>query len=82
MEFGMRNQHQIQKHNKTLIPASVNAIQHPPVLALQIGHFRILFTSKVTAHVSIHQNVGEIGSLITVTNALQKVKFAVTVVCR
>ena len=29
MEFGMRNQHQIQQHNKTLIPASVNAIQFP-----------------------------------------------------
>ena len=26
MELGMRNQHQIQHHNMTLIPASVNAI--------------------------------------------------------
>ena len=29
MELGMRNQHQIQQHNKTLITASVNAIQFP-----------------------------------------------------
>ena len=29
MELGMRNQHQIQQLNKTLIPASVNAIQFP-----------------------------------------------------
>ena len=28
-KFGMRNQHQIQQLNKTLIPASVNAIQFP-----------------------------------------------------
>ena len=27
MELGMRNQHQFQQHNKTLIPARVNAIQ-------------------------------------------------------
>ena len=27
MELGMQNQHQIQAQNKTLIPASVNAIQ-------------------------------------------------------
>ena len=26
----MRNQHQIQAHNRTLIPASVNAILYPP----------------------------------------------------
>ena len=25
----MRNQHQIQQHNKTLIPASVNTIHYP-----------------------------------------------------
>ena len=30
MKLGMRNQHQIQQHNKTLILASVNAIQFPP----------------------------------------------------
>ena len=35
MELGMRNRsrirkHQIQEHNMTLIPASVNAIQYPP----------------------------------------------------
>ena len=29
MELGMRIQHQIQQHNKTLNPASVNAIQLP-----------------------------------------------------
>ena len=29
-ELRMRNQHQIQQHNKTLIPTSVNAIQYPP----------------------------------------------------
>ena len=29
MKLGMRNQHQIQQHNKTLIRASVNAIQFP-----------------------------------------------------
>ena len=29
MELGMRNQYRIQQHNKTLIPASVNAIQFP-----------------------------------------------------
>ena len=29
MEIGMQNQHQIQQHNKTLIPASANAIQFP-----------------------------------------------------
>ena len=29
MEIGNCNQHQIQQHNKTLIPASVNAIQFP-----------------------------------------------------
>ena len=27
MELGMRNQHQIQQHNKIVIPANVNAIQ-------------------------------------------------------
>ena len=30
MELGMRNEHQIQQHNKPVIPASVNAIQFPP----------------------------------------------------
>ena len=29
MELGMRNQHQIQQHSKTLIPASVNVIHFP-----------------------------------------------------
>ena len=29
MEIGMQNQSQIQQHNETLIPASVNAIQFP-----------------------------------------------------
>ena len=29
MELGMRNQHQIQQHNKIVIPASVNAVQFP-----------------------------------------------------
>ena len=29
MELGMRNQHQFQQHNKTLIPEGVNAIQFP-----------------------------------------------------
>ena len=29
MELGMQNQHQTQQHKKTLIPASVNAIQFP-----------------------------------------------------
>ena len=29
MELGMRNHYQIQQHNKTLTPASVNAIQFP-----------------------------------------------------
>ena len=29
MELGMRNQRQIQQHNKILIPASVNAVQFP-----------------------------------------------------
>ena len=29
MELEMRNQHQIQQHNKTLIPEGVNAIQFP-----------------------------------------------------
>ena len=27
MEFGMRNQHQIQQHNKIIVPANVNAVQ-------------------------------------------------------
>ena len=27
MELGMRNQHQIQQHNKIVIPANVNAVQ-------------------------------------------------------
>ena len=30
VELGMRNHYQVQKHNKTLIPASVNKIQSPP----------------------------------------------------
>ena len=29
IELGMKNQHQIQQHNKTLIPASVIAVQFP-----------------------------------------------------
>ena len=29
LELGMRNQHQIQQHNKILIPATVNAVQFP-----------------------------------------------------
>ena len=29
MELGMRNRHQIQQHNKILIPASVNQEQFP-----------------------------------------------------
>ena len=29
MDLGMRNQYQTQQHNKTLTPASVNAIQSP-----------------------------------------------------
>ena len=29
MELGMQKQHQIQQHNKTLIPASVNAVHYP-----------------------------------------------------
>ena len=29
MELGMRNQHQIQQHNRIVIPASVNAVQFP-----------------------------------------------------
>ena len=36
MELGMRNQHQIQQHNKTLIPASVHAIQFPASLLSSI----------------------------------------------
>ena len=31
LELGMRNSNQIQAHNKTLIPASVNATQNPPI---------------------------------------------------
>ena len=27
MEFGMRNQHQIQQHNKIVVPANVNVVQ-------------------------------------------------------
>ena len=27
MELGMRNQHQIQQHNKIVVPANVNAVQ-------------------------------------------------------
>ena len=27
MELGMRNQHQIQRHNKIVVPANVNPVQ-------------------------------------------------------
>ena len=37
MELGMRNQHQTQQHNKTPIPASVNAIQFSNNPDHQIG---------------------------------------------
>ena len=30
MVIGMRNQHQVQQHKKTFIPASLNTIQYPP----------------------------------------------------
>ena len=39
MELGMRNQQQIQQHNKTLIPASVNSIQYPPSTRLSNWSF-------------------------------------------
>ena len=59
MELGMRNQHQIQHYNKTLIPASVNAIQSPLVLDHRIGQSQTTSTNKAEAHLYIVRIVAE-----------------------
>ena len=59
IDLGMRNQHRIQHFNKTLIPASVNAIQTPLVLDHRIGQSQTTSTNKAEAHLYIVRIVVE-----------------------
>ena len=70
MELGMRNQHQIQQHNKTLIPDSVNTIQHPP--STRLSNWSISNKFDKQGNRSTVQILLEIGLLITATNASPK----------
>ena len=71
MKIGMRNQHQVQKNNKTLISASVYTIQYPPSIQSLSGHSKIFSTRKATVLLSIVRIVVKIGFLSIGTNAGQ-----------
>ena len=74
-EIGLRNELQFQAHNKTLTPASVNAIQYPPSNRSSNWSLSNSFHKQDNCtHLSIIQFVDEIGFLITGKNASQKVK--------
>ena len=70
MELGMRNQHQIQQHNKIVVPTKVNASNSPywqnPDNISRRNNRSTLFCS----------NCAGIWLTITVKNALQKAKLA------
>ena len=78
MELGMRNQHQIQQHNRIVVPANVNAVQFA-------NNSRTPYwqntnnASRQTGRHSTAQIAEEFGSQITVKNAWQKAKL-VTIV--
>ena len=79
-ELGMHNLHQFQQHNKTLIPASVNAFQYPPSTRSSNWSLSINFHKQGIPR-SIAQTVVEIGSQITGVSVLPRAKHAKTVVC-
>ena len=81
VELGMQNQHQIQQHNKTLIPASVNAIQYPPSTRFSNWSISNTLHKQENSSYSIFEIFGEIGSLLSGINASQKAKTAINVVC-
>ena len=77
MVLGIRNQHQIEQRNKTVIPASLNTIRYPPRSRSSNWSFSNNVRkrgNRSPLNVSILLIVGEVGSLITRTNALQKAK--------
>ena len=78
VELVMRNQHQIQQHNKTLIPASVNTI---PLPDFRTGNFKIISTNKVTILTFIVQILIEVNLVINEKNASPKPKPETIVVC-
>ena len=70
MQLRMRNQHQIQQHNKNLIPASVKTFQFSH-LDQRIGPSRTTSTHKAIAHPSIDWIVLETGFQTIEISALQ-----------
>ena len=75
MELGMRNQHQIQQRNKTVIPASVNAVQFPNSSRAPIWQNPNNFQRKNNRSTLYWSNCGGIWlSLLIVINVSQKVK--------
>ena len=76
LEIRMQNQHEIQQHNKNLKVANVNAIHYPPNTH-SLNWSQKSFISKENVLPSIVQIVEQIAG----TNATQKAKPAVIVVC-
>ena len=78
MELGIRNQHQIQQHNKTLILASVNAIQFPSNPRSSNWPFSNNF-QKPNNGSPLHAQIAVgIGYLTIVINVLRKQKSVTT----
>ena len=77
MELGMQNQQQIQQHNKTLISASVNAVQFPSNPDHQIGLTQTISRNRTVDHYIAQIAVG-ICYLTIVINVSRKEKSAMT----
>ena len=82
MELGMRNQHQIQQHNKIVVPANVNAVQFNNNPRIRIGRTTItMLQNRLIDQHSIVPTVAEFGSQIIAKNASQKERRATIVDC-
>ena len=77
MELGMRNQHQIQQHNKIVVPANVKVVQFNNNSRKPIGRTRIMSQNKTIDRHSIAQIAAELGSQIIVKNALRRGKYVI-----
>ena len=80
MELGMRNQHQIQQHNKIVIPANVNAVQFANNSRTPNWQNMNKTPRKKTVPHSTVQTAEDFGYRITAINVSQNVKPATIVV--
>ena len=78
MELGMRNQHQIQQHNKIVVPANVNAVQFNNNSRGRIGRTTsTMLQDRIIDQHSTVPIVVEFGSQIIAKNASQKERRAI-----